>query len=212
MAEEMTEEEEEWVGARNAFELVDQIRRLAGGKTASRRRKERLLACAALRLYWLHWWVTPPDVRELSVADIAERYADGLLPESTLRFAQRLGVADPAVRVIHSDSWYAARDAIGCATVNPGGKPDDPRGLGLLRDIFGNPFRPVTFEPTWQTSTAVAIARQMYESRDFSAMPILADALQDAGCEDTEVLDHCRDPNRIHARGCWVVDHVLAFG
>ena len=59
------------------------------------------------------------------------------------------------------------------------------------------------------TDTAVAIARGMYESRDFSTMPILADALQDAGCDSADVLDHCRDPNGVHVRGCWVVDLVL---
>ena len=53
-------------------------------------------------------------------------------------------------------------------------------------------FRPVTFAPEWRTDTAVALARQMYESRDFSAMPILADALQDAGCDNDDVLNHCR--------------------
>ena len=81
----------------------------------------------------------------------------------------------------------------------------------MARDIFGNPYRPVTFEPSWQTSTATAVARQMYDSREFSLMPILADALQDAGCECPEVLDHCRDPKGIHARGCWVADHVLGL-
>jgi hypothetical protein len=79
----------------------------------------------------------------------------------------------------------------------------------LLRDIFGNPFRPVAFDPAWRTSTAVAIAQGMYESRDFAAMPILADALQDAGCDDDAVLAHCRDPQQVHVRGCWVVDLVL---
>lgn len=79
----------------------------------------------------------------------------------------------------------------------------------LARDIFGNPFRPVTFSPEWRTDTALLLARQMYESRDFSAMPILADALQDAGCDSEEVLSHCRDANRPHVRGCWVVDLVL---
>ena len=78
----------------------------------------------------------------------------------------------------------------------------------ILRDIFGNPFRPVVFSPSWRTSTAVALASQMYESRDFSAMPILADALQDAGCDSADVLDHCRGPGP-HVRGCWVVDLVL---
>ena len=52
----------------------------------------------------------------------------------------------------------------------------------------------------------------MYESREFSAMPILADALQDAGCEDDAILTHCRDPKQIHVRGCWVVDLVLGKG
>lgn len=80
--------------------------------------------------------------------------------------------------------------------------------VGLLRDIFGNPFRPVTFDPTWRTSTAVALANQMYQSRDFSAMPILADALQDAACANEEILSHCREPG-VHVRGCWVVDLVL---
>jgi hypothetical protein len=78
----------------------------------------------------------------------------------------------------------------------------------IIRDIFGNPFRPVTFDPDWRTSTAVALAQQMYDSRDFSAMPILADALQDAGCENAEILNHCRGPGP-HVRGCWVVDLVL---
>ena len=49
----------------------------------------------------------------------------------------------------------------------------------------------------------------MYESRDFSAMPILADALQDAGCDSDDILSHCRDTSLPHVRGCWVVDLVL---
>ncbi|WP_232069915.1 hypothetical protein [Gemmata massiliana] len=80
--------------------------------------------------------------------------------------------------------------------------------VGYIRDIFENPFRPTVFSPEWHTDTVVALARQMYESRDFSAMPILADALQDAGCDNTDVLDHCRGPSP-HVRGCWVVDLVL---
>jgi hypothetical protein len=81
--------------------------------------------------------------------------------------------------------------------------------VSLLRDVFGNPFRSVTFSPSWRTDTAVSLAKQMYESRDFSAMPILADALQDAGCDNDEVLSHCRDAEQPHVRGCWVVDGVL---
>ena len=79
----------------------------------------------------------------------------------------------------------------------------------LLRDVFGNPFRKVKFDKKWRTATAVALARQIYDSRDFTAMPILADALQDAGCDHDDVLNHCRDPKQVHVPGCWVVDLVL---
>lgn len=79
----------------------------------------------------------------------------------------------------------------------------------ILRDIFGDPFRPVRFSPAWRTDTAVLLAKQMYESRDFGAMPILADALQDADCNDAAILSHCRNRKQKHVRGCWVVDAVL---
>jgi hypothetical protein len=78
----------------------------------------------------------------------------------------------------------------------------------FLRDIFGNPFRSVMFSPNWRTDTVVALALEMYESRDFSAMPIIADAIQDAGCFDDDILNHCRSTGP-HVRGCWVVDLVL---
>jgi hypothetical protein len=82
---------------------------------------------------------------------------------------------------------------------------------GLLHDIFGDPFHPATFTATWRTDTAVSLARQMYDSRDFGAMPILADVLQDAGCDNEDILNHCRGPGP-HVRGCWVVDLVLGRG
>jgi hypothetical protein len=78
----------------------------------------------------------------------------------------------------------------------------------VLRDVIGNPFRPATLAPSWLTPTVVGLATQMYDSRDFSAMPILADALQDAGCEDQGIPGHCREPG-LHGRGCWAVDLVL---
>ncbi|HJZ53593.1 MAG TPA: hypothetical protein VKE74_01460 [Gemmataceae bacterium] len=82
------------------------------------------------------------------------------------------------------------------------------RQAHLLRDTFGNPFRPVTLGPTWLTSTVVTLAEGIYTERAFDRLPILADALQDAGCEDPEILAHCRGPGP-HVRGCWVVDLVL---
>ncbi len=78
----------------------------------------------------------------------------------------------------------------------------------LIREILGNPFRPITPDSFWLTSTVTDIARGIYDSRYFSPMPILADALQDAGCENADILDHCRVPGP-HVRGCWVVDLVL---
>ncbi|MBM3982131.1 MAG: hypothetical protein FJ304_18080 [Planctomycetes bacterium] len=78
-----------------------------------------------------------------------------------------------------------------------------------MNEVHGNPFRPVAFAPEWRTDTAIALARTMYESREFGAMPILADALQDAGCDNDDILNHCRDAAQVHVRGCWVVDLVL---
>lgn len=80
--------------------------------------------------------------------------------------------------------------------------------VDLLRDVHGNPFQYVPFPQAWRTDTVLAFARQMYDSRDFSAMPIFADALEDAGCDNQEMLSHCRCGRR-HARGCWVLDLVL---
>jgi hypothetical protein len=82
------------------------------------------------------------------------------------------------------------------------------RAATIIRDICGSPFQPVTFHPSWLTDTVVTLARVMKGSRDFSAMPILADALQEAGCDNADVLEHCRGPAP-HVRGCWVVDSVL---
>jgi hypothetical protein len=79
----------------------------------------------------------------------------------------------------------------------------------LLHDIFGNPFRPVSLDPAWLTSTVLALANGVYAERAFDRMPILADALQDAGCDNLDILDHCRGPGP-HVRGCWVVDLALA--
>jgi hypothetical protein len=78
----------------------------------------------------------------------------------------------------------------------------------LVRCIFGNPFRPVVFAPSWRSETAVALAAGIYEERAFDRLPILADALEEAGCDHPDVLNHLRGPGP-HARGCGVVDGVL---
>ena len=78
----------------------------------------------------------------------------------------------------------------------------------LCRDIFRNPFRPVAFDPVWRTATVTSLAQKVYEERRFADLPVLADALEDAGCDNRDILDHCRLPGE-HVRGCWVVDLVL---
>jgi hypothetical protein len=85
----------------------------------------------------------------------------------------------------------------------------------ILRCVWGNPFRPVTFDPTWRTSMVVALAQATYEERILPAgnlepdrLGVLADALEDAGCDNADVLGHLRRPEP-HVRGCWVVDLAL---
>src|SRR4051812_9910492 len=79
----------------------------------------------------------------------------------------------------------------------------------LLCDLFGPlPFRPVPLDPALGTPAVVHLARSIYDDRAFDQLPILADALEDAGCTSREVLEHCRGPGP-HVRGCWVVDLVL---
>lgn len=80
--------------------------------------------------------------------------------------------------------------------------------VALVRDIFGNPFQPVTFEPSWRTTAVDGLATGIYEEKAFDRLPVLADALEDAGCSDGDILDHCRSQGE-HVRGCWVVDLIL---
>ena len=78
----------------------------------------------------------------------------------------------------------------------------------LLRDTFGNPFRPVTIDRSLQTPAVVKLAQQIYDQRAFDRLPKLADALKKAGCDNQELLAHCREKG-LHERGCWVVDLLL---
>ena len=73
----------------------------------------------------------------------------------------------------------------------------------MLRDIFGNPFRPVAFAPAWRSPDAVGLAGAIYAERAFDRLPILADALEEAGCDNADVLAHLRGDGP-HVRGCWV--------
>lgn len=78
----------------------------------------------------------------------------------------------------------------------------------LLRDISGDPFPPPAFDPAWRTPEVVTLAEGIYAEKAFDRMPALADALEQAGCDNQVILGHCRGAGP-HVRGCWVVDGLL---
>jgi hypothetical protein len=118
-------------------------------------------------------------------------------PELTLRNLQRiLGLQRDAI------AYASDRDGI------PVRASESKSQIAWIRDIFGNPFRPVAFDPRWRTEDVLGLARGIYEERAFDRLPLLADAVMDAGCADEQVLEHCRSDGP-HVRGCWVVDLVL---
>ena len=191
-------------------------------------RKLRLFAVACCRRLWDQ--ITDDRVRK--AIEAAEQHAEGQLPaehhgpavgevfrawkdsgedgQRPSRVGHHLaGAGHDTICTYRDHILRACRETQAAARLSlPGGESEAAIQAALLRDILGNPFRPVILDPDWRTSTVLALAREMYESRDFSAIPILADALQDAGCEIAQILEHCRGPGP-HARGCFVVDLVL---
>jgi len=84
----------------------------------------------------------------------------------------------------------------------------------LFRDIFGNPFRPVSVDTawlSWNDGEISKLAKSIYDDRGFDRLPILAEVLERAGCDNEQILSHCRGPGP-HARGCWVLDLLLGNG
>jgi hypothetical protein len=122
-----------------------------------------------------------------------------------------------AVGAVHA--WEAAAAAQGSLA-----RPDWHRGYdgeqqvacALARDVFGNPFRPVALDRAWLTASVIALARAAYEERclpegalDQTRLAVLADALEEVGCQHADILAHLRQSGE-HVRGCWVVDLLLA--
>jgi hypothetical protein len=206
-------------------------RMLAAVRPEASDRKLRLFACACARRAWQRLWQRP--ARE--AVEAAERLADGLLAEADLAPVRQASAAhyDQAT---HADAaaawlgrWITAPEAIDAAAaaasaaravLAPAGTQhrraeqvaEQQAQCRLLRDVFGPlPFRPVAIDPkwlTWNHGTVPAIARRIYEERAFHDMPILADALEDAGCTEADLLAHCRAGGP-HVRGCWAVDLLL---
>jgi hypothetical protein len=105
------------------------------------------------------------------------------------------------------EARYAVRDGF------PGGSYEAERAQQavLLHDLFGNVLRGAAVDPCclgWADGTVAKMAATIYGGRRFGDLVILADALEDAGCTDADLLDHCRQPGA-HVRGCWVLDLLL---
>jgi hypothetical protein len=181
--------EEEWLM------WEDPVAALEWFRTGLSERKLRLLACSCWEIRALQ---VPENPNVPKACERASKYADGLLP-----FTELL----PDSMLSGRNAWYTAMSTIQ-VMVRPDVEFLPGLPMQLLRDIFGNPFRPITPNPSWLTSTVVSLANGIYVEKAFDRMPILADALQDAGCDNEDILNHCRQPGE-HVRGCFVVDSLL---
>jgi hypothetical protein len=194
-------------------------------------RKLRLFACACCRRIW-HLLT---DVRSLQAVEVAERYADGEAGLGALTAAGQAAssvtldawghaaaAAEFAAEATWSDDEFggAYRAALSASSASLArGQTDSTVQCDPLRDLTGPlPFRAARIGPTWLTWSAgalVKLAQTTYDDRLLPAgtlaparLAILADALEEAGCTDLDILNHCRQPG-VHVRGCWVVDLLL---
>ena len=152
----------------------------------------------------------------LDAVEVAERFADGLAGED-VRAAQQYNT--PALS--HAPIWglfvVPVDGGIQCWNL---AKPvttseEWPLYTHLLRCVFGNPFRPLSMNTTWLTPSVIGLAQSAYDERimpsgelDTDRLAVLSDALEEAGCDSEDILNHLRG-SAPHVRGCWVVDLLL---
>jgi hypothetical protein len=137
-----------------------------------------------------------------AIVETTERYADGQGTRKEYFDAHdsafRIKDTDEAYRAIYWDDY----------------EEQDPFQVSIVRDLVGNPFQPPpTMDRalvTWNNGAVVTLAKAIYDARAFDRMPELADVLEQAGCTNADILNHCRQPG-VHVRGCWVVDLLLAM-
>lgn len=108
-------------------------------------------------------------------------------------------------------AWSSTRNTWGNQTAMTYPEQELRAQADLLRDVFGNPFQRSAVVPTWRTPVVLELARGVYEDHAFDGLPILADALEDFGCDNQDLLTHLRSPGT-HVRGCWALDLVLEKG
>jgi hypothetical protein len=200
--------EKEWLTCTDPHPMLERLR----GRTSGR--KLRLFAVGCSRRIW-----TLIDDLGRNAVEAAENFADGNLGPDELR-AARLACQGAGGQA----SWYAAatnpevaaRNAARSAQAGVASNPtlgteagELLAQAGLVRDIFGpQQFLQISVDQTWMTPALVQLAQAIYNDRSFGRMPEMADALHDAGCDNDEILRHCRGLGP-HMRGCWVVDSIL---
>jgi hypothetical protein len=121
--------------------------------------------------------------------------------------------ARSAARALRIEAWARQREAGNSHDTSHEEVRTRERGrqADLVREIFGNPFRSVTVDQAWLAwngGTVQKLAQAIYDERAFDRLPVLADALEEAGCDNADVLAHCRQPGE-HVSGCWVIDLLL---
>ena len=202
--------EQEWLECADPKPMLEFLR----GKASDR--KLRLFAVACCRRIW-HLLV---DERSWRAVDEAERFSDKSANHGELKDAhnaackvERFGTGfegRAAVWATSADSMEASLMTVDAVwdIFSSADASESVAQAALLRCIFGNPFQPNAIDPSSLTPAVVQMAQAIYDDRVFDRMPALADALHDAGCDNAEILAHCRGPGP-HVRGCWVVDMVL---
>jgi hypothetical protein len=165
-------------------------------RTKASDRKTKLFDVASCRLIWDSF-----DEQRRRRVEAWERFAEGEITREELNLAMSGSPHDWSDPCDYA--WDAAIAGGGAAQAN------------LLRDIIGNPFHPVSINPASLTPTVSNFAAAAYEERelpkghlDAALLGVLADALEDAGCDNAELLGHLRGPGR-HVRGCWALDVLL---
>ena len=198
--------ESEWLACTNPLPMLVFLQ----GK--ARERKLRLFVCAGSRSLWGRL-----SNDERYVCDVGERYADSVARQDDVETARWLA----SERVKYRGMVLAVREDITACIFSMFSHEfyfwkDKPEGYcTLLRDIFGNPFYPFQIDPVWITPTVTSLATAAYEDRALSSgeldparLAVLSDALEEAGCDNPDILAHLRTPGP-HVRGCWVVDLLL---
>jgi hypothetical protein len=205
--------EAEWLACEDPRRMLGSVRGDERNRLPERRSRLFGVACCRRLLHLI------VDSRSLKALEVMERYADGAATTDELDAAYSEAVDVEAYYAEHPDRRHgsrlvalgrAANAVAGCCheqelaegvalealtaaeAANITGEAEAQ--ANLLRDIFGNPFRPVAFDPAWRTEHTVGIASKVYEERDFATMPILAGALEEAGCVEASILVHCREP------------------